>query len=231
MTAPRYAIYLAPDPETRLWRFGSSMLGYDADTGRGEPVPEALAGLGLDWRAATEAPRRYGFHGTLKAPFRLADGRSEDDLLVAAERLAATHDACAVPRLEPRALGRFVALTLAEPHAALHALADDCVRGLDALRAPLTDAERARRGAAALPPRQAAYLERWGYPHVLDEFRFHMTLTGPLPDEQRPAVLERLRALHAPLDAPVAVDAVAVFVQPSPEARFRVLRRLPLRSG
>ena len=204
MTADRYAIYFAPDPETPLWRFGCSVLGCDAGTGLDEPVPEALAGLGLDWRAATEEPRRYGFHATLKAPFRLAEGRCEEDLLAAAAAFAARRDAFEIPRLEPRALGRFIALVLAEPHAVLHALADDCVRDLDALRAPLTDTERARRGAAALPPRAAAYLERWGYPQILEDFRFHMTLTGPLPEAQRPAVLERAQALHAPLDAPVA---------------------------
>ena len=33
---------------------------------------------------------------------------------------------------------------------------------------------------AGSPPRQDANLLRWGYPYVLEDFRFHMTLTERL---------------------------------------------------
>ena len=90
--AMRYAIYYAPDPASALWLFGSSVLGYDARTGRNVPLL-APAGISLaDWEMATTDPRRYGFHATLKAPFRLALGMSEAALLDAVERSAETHD-------------------------------------------------------------------------------------------------------------------------------------------
>ena len=89
MTQPsRYAVYLAPPPTSALWRFGCDVLGRDAATG--EPVwGFATAGIDAEcWRALTAEPRRYGFHATLKAPFRLAAGLSGDELFNAVGALA-----------------------------------------------------------------------------------------------------------------------------------------------
>ena len=40
------------------------------------------------WRALTTEPRRYGFHATIKAPFRLAEDASPSDLSAALAELA-----------------------------------------------------------------------------------------------------------------------------------------------
>ena len=44
-------------------------------------------------------------------------------------------------------------------------------------------AELERRRKAGLSAAQEKMLLRWGYPYVLDEFRFHLTLTGRLQPE------------------------------------------------
>ena len=63
------------------------------------------------------------------------------------------------------------------------ALAARVVQDLAPFRAPATEAELAKRRAARLTPAQDAHLVRWGYPYVLDQFRFHLTLSGKLdPD-------------------------------------------------
>ena len=72
---PRYAIYYAPSVDDPLWRFGSQCIGYDALTGADSEVPQTAAIPRQDWLAWTQEPRRYGFHGTLKAPFHLAGRR------------------------------------------------------------------------------------------------------------------------------------------------------------
>ncbi len=69
----RYAVYLAPPCDSVLWRFGSAVVGYDADSGLDCPPPDLAGFAPEDWHVLTEEPRRYGFHGTLKAPFRLAE--------------------------------------------------------------------------------------------------------------------------------------------------------------
>ena len=88
MNPLRYAVYVAPPPESALWRFGSAVVGRDAASG------EAQLGFAPDgfdataWRSMTTKPRRYGFHATIKAPFRLADEASLSDLSTALAELA-----------------------------------------------------------------------------------------------------------------------------------------------
>lgn len=226
MTA-RYALYAAPAPDSALWRFGSSVIGYDAALALDAAFPEGGLFAADDWPALTADPRRYGFHGTLKAPFVLAEGRSEAELLDTAAAFAQRQRTFVVPRLEVSLLKAFVALVPAEPSAALDALAADCVRHFEPFRAPLSDSDRARRLVAPLTDRQRQHLDAWGYPYVFEDFRFHMTLTGALPEDRRETVRAALAALYAPLAVPFPVDALAVFRQERREDRFTVLARLP----
>ena len=85
---PRYVLYFAPRPETALAQFGARWLGWDIDRGQAIDVPET-AGLPTTLHdAVTAEPRHYGFHATLKAPFRLAEGATESDLIGVAESFA-----------------------------------------------------------------------------------------------------------------------------------------------
>jgi hypothetical protein len=213
----RYALYFTPAPGSALAAFGDAILGPGP-----APGPEALRTI---LAAHTAEPRTYGFHATLKAPMRLAPGATEADLLAAAEALAAHRSPLPVGPLRVTALGAFAALVPEAPPAALGLLAAECVAALDPLRAPLTEAERARRRPERLDPRGRALLERWGYPHVFEAFRFHMTLTGPLEPEDGATALPLLAAAAAGLPD-LAVDAVSVVVQDG-AAPFRLLRRLP----
>jgi putative phosphonate metabolism protein len=226
-TGPRYAVYLAPAPGSALWRFGSSVVGYDAASGTDMPPHPALPGERDLWRDLTAEPRRYGFHGTLKAPFGLAEGLSEGDLLTEGEAFAAGRTRFALPRLEVALLGSFVALVPDPGSGALDALAGECVRAFDRLRAPLPAADRQSRLQAPLTDRQIRHLDAWGYPHVFEDFRFHMTLTGPLPPDRRESVRAALAGAYAELAPGLAVDGISLFRQDDPAGRFRVLARFP----
>ncbi len=230
----RYAIYAAPDAVSPLWRFGSAVIGYDAASGADIPFAET-AGLPSDvWSATTEDPRRYGFHATLKAPFELAAVSDEAALLGDAERLAASLSPVTLSGLVVRSIGRFIALVPAETSHDLQSLAAATVQRLDGHRAPLSPADRERRLKSPLTARQIEYLDRYGYPYVLDEFRFHMTLTGPIPDgAERARIADALVAAYAravPAEA-FTVDALTVYRQPSRDDRFRIIARFPLRAS
>lgn len=174
-THPRYAIYYAAEPGSALNGFGAALTGYDAYTGEDLPFPD---GLPPDWRDLTQTPGNYGFHATLKAPMALAAGRAESQIIAACELFADA--ARPVPLIRPviASIGGFAAVVADKPSEELQELAAEAVRAFDFFRAPLTEADRARRNPGKLTPRQREYLERWGYPYVMDEFRFHMTLTG-----------------------------------------------------
>jgi len=116
-----------------------------------------------------------------------------------------------------------------EPSPDLQQFAADCVSAFDCFRAPLTQEDRARRNPAKLTPRQRDYLDRWGYPYVMEEFRFHMTLTGRLDTTRREPILAMLQARFAGLGIErIAVDRLVLFRQNDNASRFRIIGQWPL---
>ena len=69
----RHAIYFAPPAGSPLAEFGADWLGWDPATGRGRDGFD-LPGLPRRRAELVATPARYGFHATLKAPFRLGRG-------------------------------------------------------------------------------------------------------------------------------------------------------------
>ena len=128
----------------------------------------------------TALPRHYGFHATLKAPFTPAPGLEADALLGDVEAFAAARRPLRV-RLRVDELAGFLALVPAEPTPASTSSPRIACATFDRHRAPLSPQDRDRRDVCTAQRRPSSeHLERWGYPYVLDRFRFHMTLTGPL---------------------------------------------------
>ncbi|MEN0042054.1 MAG: DUF1045 domain-containing protein [Pseudomonadota bacterium] len=229
MSEARYAIYYAPDALSQLTLAAESWLGHSASRNTSVDQPNFD---GLPKRTLcdlTAQPRRYGFHATLKAPFRLAQDRREADLSEAILRFAGRQEVADIDILTLRWIGSFLALVPAVQSQALQDLAMDVVWHLDAFRAPLNARERARRMQADLSEHQAALLDRWGYPYVDDEFRFHMTLTGRVDPDQKEAVEAAARQHFADfLDRPLAIDRLALFKQAAPEQFFVAIRGFPL---
>jgi hypothetical protein len=222
----RHAIYFAPDAAHPLWHAGCAWLGRDARAG--QPLhPPASDAVREAWR--------YGFHATLKAPMRLRDGATEAALLQALQVVAERTPAFDMPPLQVGWLDRFIALRPAVPVAADHPLrrvADACVAGLDTLRAPMTPAERERYLRAGLSERQREQVQRWGYAHVLEDWRFHLTISKVWPDPGVPeagAMCEAARHhFAAALARPLRFDALCVFVEPAPGEPFVLTRRIAL---
>ncbi|MFN4099764.1 MAG: DUF1045 domain-containing protein [Pararhodobacter sp.] len=217
----RYALYFAP-AEGAFAEAAAGWLGRDAASGA------VLDPLHPDLPALTASARRYGFHATLKAPFRLAEGQSEAGLIAAMDRFGAETPAVTLDGLRIASLGGFLALVPEGDEAPLNAFAAQVVRSFDPFRAPLTPAEVERRKPATLSPRQRAMLGAWGYPYVLDEFRFHMTLSDRLDPAQR-AWVEPLAQTHlAPhLPRPAVIDALSLFTEEA-DGAFRIRHRSPL---
>lgn len=220
----RFAVYYAPQAKSLLHELGSAWLGRDALSGLRVPQPPVP-----DLERLTSEPRRYGFHATLKAPFRLAGGLSPASLAQALSALAAELSPLELPKLGLYRVGGFLALIPELRSEPLERFAARCVMALDGFRKPSAPEELARRRAMGLTPRQELHLVRWGYPYVFDEFRFHLTLSNPLTPLEAERLLPQARRHFAPvLGKELIVDALCLFRQPSPEAPFALRERLPL---
>jgi putative phosphonate metabolism protein len=219
----RYAIFYTPPRDHPLTYKAASWLGRDAFSGLTLAHAEC-AGLALGEIAYfTAVPRRYGFHATLKAPFRLADGVDEADLLALAEQFSRQSVPVVIPKVKVARLGGFFAIVADEPNPALNDLAGRAVALFDKYRAPLTEKEFERREPEKLSTLQLRNLQNWGYPYVFDDFRFHMTLTGHVEPSDRPRVEAVLEAQFADVLAePLEIDRIAVFIEREPGAPFVV---------
>jgi putative phosphonate metabolism protein len=214
----RHAIYFAPAPESLLHKLGSSWLGRDAFTGIEVSQPD-LPGIA----ELTVEARRYGFHATLKPPFVMADDVEGEEVVFAVKSLSHSLEPIALA-LKVDLIDGFLALVPAAPCEPLDALAARCVRELDELRAPISEADIARRRAAGLSARQDNHLRRWGYPYVLEEFRFHMTLTRRLDRVLAGQCLPTARDFFAAaLSEPIIIDALSLFCEPVPGAPFKAV--------
>ncbi|WP_252374494.1 DUF1045 domain-containing protein [Hydrogenophaga sp. 2FB] len=228
----RVAVYFAPRPQSVWWQAGSQWLGRCAATGAAFELRE-VPGVSTDLlRDLTAEPRRYGFHATLKPPFRLQQGQKLDDVLQELHRLCGGIAPFTLPPLRVAMLGDFLALRPEGDNRRADDLAARCVTSLQPLAAPLYADELARRRRQPLTPEQDGLLQRWGYPWVLQQFRFHLSLTSSLKacsEAQRAALVHAAEAVFHPLPA-CSVDSIAVFVEPRPGADFVLADHQALRA-
>ncbi|SOE64085.1 Protein of unknown function [Burkholderia sp. D7] len=226
----RIALYYAPPASSTWWRAGSEWLGRDAETGRliEAPLEPSISALGQTVAALTGSPRRYGWHGTLVAPFHTAEGVTPQQVLSVAREWA-SHIAPFDAPLSAVEMGRFVALRAGEPDddEAIRRIAASALYALASLRARPSAEDAERRLASGLSERQQTLLHEWGYPYVLDEFRFHMTLSDALDSASARAAIVSLWQTRAAALGPLPFHGAALFVQPRPAAPFTLWQRLP----
>ncbi|WP_426231308.1 DUF1045 domain-containing protein [Pararhizobium sp. DWP3-4] len=225
----RYAFYISPDEDDPLTAAAERWLGANPFTGGTRDLKPAGDFSAAELTALTADPRRYGFHGTLKAPFTLAPAVSESQLLDAFTTFTEERVSFDIPKMVLGQLGPFFALVPAADCPQLQDLADETVRRFSAFRAPLSDADIARRKPETLGSVMRSNLLEWGYPYVFESFRFHMTLTGPVPVDRQPAMKALLEQAFAPfIGKPFPVTSLALFTEPERGAPFTIHSLLPL---
>jgi putative phosphonate metabolism protein len=225
----RYALYFTPPSSDPLLKVAANWLGRNAFSGQPVRAPLIRDLAHEAFERLVEAPRRYGFHATLKPPFHLAEGLEERELLSDLMHFASSIEPFEIPRLEIGCIDGFFALVPDAPIPELNQLANDLVVAFDRFRAPPSEQEIARRRPERLSQAQRDNLKRWGYPYVFEDFRFHMTLTGQVPEHERDKVEQLVRDFIEPvLEEPVEVNNIALFTEAEPGAPFEVHSLHPL---
>lgn len=195
----RLAIYFLPDPQSELGRIAADWLGRTIYSG--QRVASKRRGILTDkrYQEITRSPYHYGFHATIKPPFQLAVGVDTDLLISRLKEFAANQTPFVIPNLQLGIIDDFFCLRPVGPCSMLSEMAMDVVRIFDHFRKPASAGEITRRRAAGLTPRQDELLMQYGYPYVMEEYRFHLTLTGSVQDENEKRVIQQeLATLFVP---------------------------------
>ena len=230
----RHAAYFAPKSDSQAWDLGSRWLGRCAFGSQAHVQPLIDTIDAGTFHRLTQSPRQYGWHATLKAPFELALGSSLEHLHASFMQTSAIGTGPFHLTLQLADVGDFLALVPRKPSAQLNALADRCVRALHPCALVLSESELLRRRAGGLTARQENLLQQWGYPFVMEEFQFHMTLTGSLrglDSSTRDALFAAAQRWFAPLlENGVPMDAVTWFAQDVQGGDFRWVERFELKA-
>lgn len=210
----RFALYYAPQSGTPLFKAAATWLGRDNFNFDYEQLRPQ--GLSSDrFYEVTRAPFHYGFHGTLKPPFRLHKSVEEKQIFDELKSFCQGRRSFYIDALKVGWIGKFLCLQPAQPVKQLNSLAGEAVRQFDRFRSEPSQAELEKRRNAGLSPAQEQLLEKWGYPYVMDEFRFHLTLSSKVgcPDERKQLEAEAKNHFsHATL-LEVEVDGISLFLE------------------
>ena len=221
MNFSRYAIYYIPD--LPLFQIGSDWLGWNSITGQ-----ETI--ISANRRRITDRPRKYGFHATVKPPFSLASSSTQGDLQDAFHAFCATVSPATGGTLKISRLGRFLAMTQDVQSNEVTELAASTVSHFDKFRVPLSDNDIEKRRQRRLTPKQDALMLRWGYPYVMQEFKFHMTLTGPLRNDEIDAIEHDANTRFQEfIGQSLNIASLSLLGEDSDSGRFHVVDRLSLR--
>ena len=225
----RYAIYFTPQPGTALAAFGRSWFGRANDGATLQAFSDSgFAGTGF--AKVPSAPGRYtGLHALLKAPFALRDGMGVDALKSRLVSFATRRKPAETGPLTLAREGRFLVLRPVEPTPVLEWLAAQCVAAFEDFAAPPGDTERAAHASPNLSDYQRLLLESFGDPYVLSEYRFYITLTGPLDKTHLERVTQALWPVLEEICASgVTVDGLSLFGDCGGRSPMRLIGRYRL---
>jgi uncharacterized protein DUF1045 len=221
----RYAIFYTPQPGTALSAFGRSWFGRANDGA----TLEAFSDSGLSaafTRLPTAVARYSGLHAVFKQPFALKTDIAAEALKTRLVSFAQRRKPVATGPLTLSRAGRFLVLRPVRPAPALDWLAAQCVTTFDSFAAPMSDADREERGAPHHNDYQRLLLESYGDTNVLNEYRFHITLTGPLDNGHLERVAQALWPVIEDICAEgVTVDALSLFGDPGGRTPLRLIGR------
>jgi len=224
----RYAIFWLPPDDSALAQFGRDWFGVCPERGEvGQPMrfglPDALAA------EAIARPHRYTLHGTIMAPFRPDEGVTSAMIADELHSFCARRASRRTGPLRLARLTRHLALIPEGGTAGLDWLAADCVTHFNRFRTPTSDDDLARFPPDQHPPRQRQQAREFGYPYVLSDFIFHVTLAGPLEPEQLGQVEAALGPQVAPMTAePFEIGSLCLLGETDQATPFRLIARCAL---
>ena len=195
----RYAIYYAPPKESSLEEFGRYWFGWDplnAKLINNKHRINYLNRFGIKNLINIDKnvliPKKYGFHGTLIPPFKLNKNYSTNTLFKKTEEIAKKFKKFKFYKFKLKKINNFYAFVQNKKNNNINKLSNRLVRELFKFRSPLTKKEIDRRNPSKLSKLQLSILYKWGYPYLMSEFNFHMTLASEVTGNKLYSELKKI---------------------------------------
>jgi hypothetical protein len=224
----RYAIYYTPRPGTPLAAFGRSWFGRANDGVTLQAFSEA--GLAGACPKTTVSHGNYpGLHAVFRNSFRLRDGIGTDALKGRLISFTRRRRPVETGPLTLARAGRYLALRPVEAKPALDWLAAQCVAAFDGYVTTPGNVDTDADEEGQLNDHQRLLLSSFGDPHVLSEYRFQITLTGPLDGAHLERVAQALWPMLEEICAEgVHVDGLSLCGRPDARTPMRLIGRYRL---
>ncbi len=225
----RYAVFYLPPSDSPLADFGAQWFGYDIRTGKfREPIQTTT----FDLKELTKISHRYGLHATLKAPFRLKKKYDLSNLFKRVEKQASKSEPFTYPSMKITQLAGFPALMPKHNRAKMVHLEERLVHKLNKFGKKPDQSTSDRRRKVKLNALEQEYFRLYGYPYVLDHFRFHLTLCDKAERSTRSVISSFLEENYSEvLTSSLEVREIAVVGERKSDGYFEELERFALRSG
>ena len=181
----RYAIYYAPPKESSLEEFGRYWFGWDplnAKLINNKQRINYLNRFGIKNLKNIDKnvliAKKYGFHGTLIPPFKLNKNYSTNKLFKKTDEIAKKFKKFKFYKFKLKKINNFYAFVQNKKNSNINKISNRLVKELFKFRSPLTKKEIDKRNPSKLSKLQLNILHKWGYPYLMSEFKFHMTIAS-----------------------------------------------------
>ena len=195
----RYAIYYAPPKESSLEEFGRYWFGWDplnAKLINNKQRINYLNRFGIKNLKNIDKnvliAKKYGFHGTLIPPFKLNKNYSTNTLFKKTEDIAKKFKKFKFYKFKLKRINNFYAFVQNKKNSNINKISNRLVKELFKFRSPLTKKEIDKRNPSKLSKLQLNILHKWGYPYLMSEFKFHMTLASEVTGNKLYSELKKI---------------------------------------
>jgi hypothetical protein len=228
MKCERYAVWWLPRPGSALAQFGVDWTGWCPDRGTTH-VRRALAVLSRSRAGVPGATRLRGLHATIRAPFRLAPGRSAWALETALAELAGRTPPIRLPRLRLSVDDERVVLAPMRADEAVTGLLSGVAGTVRRFESGHEDAALTGTGAVTAAGIVLANAPAGHHGPDRPLARFRIPLTDRLEPQAAAGVIGDLAPLLAPIMArPQSLAELALVGDPGRGRPWRLLERFGL---
>ncbi len=224
----RYAIYFTPQPGSALACFGRSWFGRANDGATLDAFSTSGHAASGFARRQAGAGRFGGLHAVFREPFALRDGMTPDALKARLATFAEHRKPVTTGPLTLVQNGRCLELRPIAPTPTVDWLANQCVSAFENFA--VVPAEHDQELYRHLSPHQRLLLLSFGQSRVMSEFRFSITLAGPLDATRLLRVSQALQPVLADICAEgIAVDGLSLIGDAGDDMPMRMIGRYGLR--